>query len=287
MHMDKETVIAYDQSSADLAIGLSSKLGMPKEGMIEIKRTSFLDSEFKIQFSEEVRGRDVLLISRIYPGINDNIVALMFALKKLNDLGNSVSVAMPYLAYARQDREFLKGEAASIFVLADMLKHYGVKGLIVFDMHNTSIISSLGIKVRNITAIPYLAECIAKLGDTGNMFVISPDEGSKGRSEVFAKAIGAECTYLEKRRDRVTGEIDTKSKDIDLSGKDAIIFDDMIATGGSMANAAKIAKVNGAKRVIAVCTHALMLDSDRKKARGFRSRADNSYKHNKQPIRKG
>lgn len=253
--------IIYDADSYDIAVSVSKDLGIKENNMVEMIRTAWADGEFKMRFSKAVESGDTILIMRLYPNVNDNIVKLMFALKKLNDMGKRTKVVIPYLAYARQDKEFLQGEVASVYVLGDMLAHYGVEELIVMDVHNQAIGDKLGVKLRNVSAIGSLAGELKASASAENTLVISPDEGSIERSKAFAEAIGAKYTFLEKHRDRITGDITTDNKEIDAGGKEAVIFDDMIATGGTIINAAKIAKANGASKVIAVCTHALLLNS--------------------------
>ena len=271
--MSQAYSIIYDSASYDLAEGVAKDLGAGDEEMVEIIRTAFKDGEFKLRFSKEVKADEAVLVMRMYPNINDNVVALMFALSKLNGMGKSIRAVLPYLAYARQDKEFLSGEVASIYAIGDMMAHYGVKELITIDVHSHDILGRLGVRVTNLSASSMLSEYLNNSGGLSNPLVISPDEGSIERSRVFAEYIGTDYAYLKKHRDRATGEITTDEKELDVKGREAIIFDDMIATGGTIANAAKMAKSNGATKVLAVCTHALLIDgaSDKLKDAGVDS----------------
>ena len=258
--MSQAYSIIYDRASYDLAKGVAKDLGAGEGEMVEIIRTAFKDGEFKLRFSKEVKADEAVLVMRLYPNANDNVVALMFALSKLKGMGKSIRVVLPYLAYARQDKEFLSGEVASIYVIGDMMAHYGVKELITIDVHSQRIIGSFGVKVTNLSASSMLAEYLRSSGRLSNPLVISPDEGSIERARIFAEYIEADYTHLEKHRDRTTGEITTDEKELGVKGREAIIFDDMIVSGGTIANAAKMAKSNGATKVLAVCTHALLID---------------------------
>ncbi|MEM0149918.1 MAG: ribose-phosphate diphosphokinase, partial [Candidatus Micrarchaeaceae archaeon] len=220
--------IVCDGASYDLAKAVAKDLGVGDEGIVTMDRTEFKDGEFKLRFSKDVKSDEAVLILRMYPHVNDNIVEMILALKKLNDMGKSIKVVLPYLAYARQDKEFLPGEVASIYALGDMMAHYNVNELIVLDVHSADIGARMGIKVRNISAIGMLAEHLKNSSLQGKPLVISPDKGSAERSRVFADAINAEFTYLEKHRDRVTGEVTTEDKELGLGGRAAVIFDDMI-----------------------------------------------------------
>ena len=252
--------IICDDASYDLAEAIAKDLGVDGEKIVKMERTGFEDGEFKLRFSRDVKSEEVILVLRLYPHVNDNIIEMILALKKLNDIGKSIKVVLPYLAYARQDKEFLPGEIASIYVLGDIMAHYGVKELVVIDVHNLEIMAKMGIKASNISAIGILAERLRESGLPDKPIVISPDKGSVERSRIFAEAIGAEYAYLEKHRDRVTGDVTTEYKELGLSGRTAVIFDDMMVSGGTVINAAKIARANGASRIIAVCTHALLID---------------------------
>ncbi len=252
--------IVYDSASYDIAKDVASDLGLGDADTVGIEKTQFKDGEFKLRFSKPVLHDSAVLIMRMYPNVNDNIIELLFALKKLKDMGKRIKLVIPYLAYARQDKEFLEGEVASIYVLGDIMAHYGVEELISIDIHNSVIISRFGTKIRNLSAIGPLAKELKPLMPEDNALVLSPDEGAIDRSSAFAEELGAAYTYLKKHRDRVTGEITTDDKSIDAEGKGVVIFDDMIATGGTVINAARIARASGASKVVAVCTHALLLN---------------------------
>ncbi|MEM4839123.1 MAG: ribose-phosphate diphosphokinase, partial [Candidatus Micrarchaeaceae archaeon] len=180
--MSQAYSIIYDSASYDLANGMAKDLGLGLDGMVEIIRTAFKDGEFKLRFSNEVKADEAVLVMRMYPNVNDNVVALMFALSKLKSMGKSIRVVLPYLAYARQDKEFLSGEVASIYVIGDMMAHYGVKELITIDVHSHDILGRLGVRVTNLSASSMLSEYLNNSGGLSNPLVISPDEGSIERS---------------------------------------------------------------------------------------------------------
>ena len=105
--------IICDDASYDLAEAIAKDLGVDGEKIVKMERTGFEDGEFKLRFSIDVKSEEAVLVLRLYPHVNDNIIEMILALKKLNDIGKSIKVVLPYLAYARQDKEFLPGEIAS------------------------------------------------------------------------------------------------------------------------------------------------------------------------------
>ena len=120
------------------------------------------------------------------------------------------------------------------------------------------------IKTKNVSAIPELVKYVKKLR-LKNPLVVSPDQGGKERAKEFAKELGSEYIALEKTRDRKTGKVQIKTKNIDVANRDLILVDDMISTGGSIVKATQFLKKQKCKKVYVACTHALLMnDAERK-----------------------
>ena len=169
------------------------------------------------------------------------------------------------MGYARQDREFLPGEIVSMKVLGQLFKGVGASKVIVVDIHSKIGLNLFRIKSENVTAIPDLVGYFRKL-DLKNPLVVSPDQGGKLRAKEFADEYKSEFLALNKKRDRKTGRVQIKSKRLDeVSGRDLIIVDDMISTGGSIIKATEFLKKQKCKRVFVACTHALLIDNAEKK----------------------
>ena len=127
------------------------------------------------------------------------------------------------------------------------------------------------IKTKNVTAIPDLVKYFKKLS-LKNPLVVSPDQGGKNRAKEFAKEFGTEYIALEKKRDRKTGKVQIKTKNSDtVVGRDLILVDDMISTGGSIIKATQFLKKQKCKRVYVACTHALLMNDAEKKDKKSRS----------------
>ena len=244
-------------SSVELAKKISSQLDAP---MVPVRYKRFPDGEFYFKFEENVSGEELLIVQSLYPPQDEHIMELFIIIHTARDLGaSSIKVFAPYLAYSRQNERYLEGECLSSAMLTEMLEELGVDALYTVDVHNEDVLRRYSIPTFNLTASGELARYFAKKG-LKNPFIVSPDDEKLAIERVknAANAIGAEYDYLKKRRNRYTGEITTFEKEMDVRGRDVIIIDDIISTGKTSANAARILKKQGAKRVFVGVSHALL-----------------------------
>ena len=169
------------------------------------------------------------------------------------------------MGYARQDREFLPGEIVTMKVLGKLFKGAGASKIIAVDIHSTIGFKHFSIKTKNVSAIPELVQYVKKLS-LKNPLVVSPDQGGKERAKEFAKELSTEYIALEKKRDKKTGKIQIKTKNIDdVTNRDLILVDDMISTGGSIIKATQFLKKQKCKKIYVACTHALLINDAEKK----------------------
>ncbi|MDA4111627.1 MAG: ribose-phosphate diphosphokinase, partial [Thaumarchaeota archaeon] len=133
------------------------------------------------------------------------------------------------------------------------------KRLVTVDIHSMKALSLFSFPVYSTSSIPLLAEYIGKNFELQRPIAVSPDFGSSSRVEAFSAVLKYEHLSFNKSRDRRTGEVTTEEQTIELSGRDAIIVDDMISTGASVAKCAQLLKKYGARKVIAVCAHAVLI----------------------------
>ncbi|GAH31102.1 unnamed protein product, partial [marine sediment metagenome] len=166
---------------------------------------------------------------------------------------------VPYLAYARQDKLFRPGESQFGNVILRLINALSIDEFYTVDIHAPLIMEECLCKAINIDSMKLLADYVKSKG-AKDIVVVSPDKGAIERSSAFAKHFGEDIPVelLEKERNVKTGEIEM-SGTLNLKDKDVVIADDIIATGGTMATAIKIAKESGARKVFAVATHALLL----------------------------
>lgn len=221
----------------------------------------FPDGESYIRFPDSVKGKDVVLVQTTAPDQDRKLMQLLFMARNAVIQGASRIIAViPYLAYARQDKQFIEGEAVSFDIILDLLESAGVDDTVLIDIHNETALEKLRpkykMKLHNLTAIYVLADYM-KHNSYEGAYSLSPDLGRSEIVEQVSKVMGGGFAFFLKVRDRYTGKTTMKVKNLDLKGRDVVIFDDIISSGGTMARAIKGLKDQGAGKVAAVCTHAL------------------------------
>jgi len=250
--------IVSGPSSLNLAQKISKILNAP---LVKVRTKRFPDGEFYFKFEENITGENLLIVQSLYPPQDAHAMELFIILHTARDLGaETIKVFAPYLAYSRQDERYLEGECLSAAMIAEVLEKLGADTVYTIDVHNENVLRMYHIPIYNLTASGELARYFAKkrLEDP---LVISPDEEELAirRVKHAAEVLDADWDSLEKKRDRYTGEIITYAKDLDVKGRDAVIIDDIISTGKTIANAAKILRDQGAKRIFVGVSHALLL----------------------------
>lgn len=250
-------------SSSNLARKISELLNVPLVGT-RVKR--FPDGEFYFKFEENIAGEHLIVVQSLEPPQDIHAMELFMILHTARDLGvETIRVFVPYLAYSRQDRRYLEGECLSSAVIAEIIEEMGADSLYTIDVHNERVLKMYKIPVYNLTASGELARYFARRG-LKDPVIIAPDdeEMAKRRVQYAARILNGEWDALEKKRDRYTGEIMTFSKELNVRGRDAIIIDDIVSTGKTAANAAKILKEQGARRVFVGVSHLLLMgDAER------------------------
>lgn len=250
-------------SSEDLAKKISKKL---KANLVKSEVKVFPDGENKITLKGKISRNKTIIVQSIYPPVDSNLIQVLSLISKAKDHSNEVVVVVPYLGYARQDREFLPGEIVTMKILGRLFKGAGASKIIVVDIHSKIGLKHFKIKSENISAISDLVKYFKKI-NLRNPLVVSPDQGGKERAKEFASEFDSEFIALKKRRDRKTGKVKIKTEGLDIVGRDVILVDDMISTGGSIIKATEFLKKQKCKRVFVACTHALLMNNAEKKIR--------------------
>jgi ribose-phosphate pyrophosphokinase len=251
------------KSSEDLARKLSRRI---KANLVKSEIRVFPDGESKITLNGNLSKKKSIVIQSIHPPVDTNLLHALSLISKAKETSSEVIAVIPYMGYARQDREFLPGEIITMKVLAKLFKGVGASKIVAVDIHSMIGFKHFTIKSKNVTAIPDLVKYFKKLS-LRNPLIVSPDQGGKERAKEFAKEFGLEFIALEKKRDRKTGKVQIKTKNADVVGRDLILVDDMISTGGSIVNATKFLKKQKCKRVYVACTHALLMNNAENKIR--------------------
>ncbi|AFS81737.1 ribose-phosphate pyrophosphokinase [Candidatus Nitrosopumilus koreensis AR1] len=258
--MTKLSVIC-GKASEDLGKKLARKV---KANLVRADVRIFPDGESKITLDGEISKKKSIVIQSTYPPVDTNLIQILSMISKAKETSSEVVTVIPYMGYARQDREFLPGEIVTMKVLAKLFKGAGASEIIAVDIHSLIGLKYFTIKSKNISAIPDLVKFFKKLS-LKNPLIVSPDQGGKGRAKEFAKKMGIEYIALEKNRDRKTGKVKIKTKKVDVVGRDLILVDDMISTGGSIINATKFLKKEKCNKIFVACTHALLMNNAEKK----------------------
>jgi ribose-phosphate pyrophosphokinase len=218
----------------------------------------FSDGEVMVEIMENVRGKDVFVLQSTCQPTNDNLMELMVMVDALKRSSAArVSAAIPYFGYARQDRRPRSARVAiSAKVVANMLTAAGISRVLTMDLHADQIQGFFDMPVDNIYAAPVLLGDVWKQSYE-NLIVVSPDVGGVVRARALAKRLESDLAIIDKRRPRanvsevmnVIGEVKDRT---------CVIMDDMVDTAGTLCKAAEVLKSEGAKKVVAYCTHAVL-----------------------------
>ena len=252
-----ELSVISGKSSENLAKELSKKI---KANFVKSEIRVFPDGESKITLIGKLSKKKSIVVQSIYPPVDTNLVQALSLITKAKENSSEVIAVIPYMGYARQDREFLPGEIVTMNVLGKLFKSAGASKIIIVDIHSLIGLKYFTIKTKNVTAIPDLAEYFKKLS-LKNPLVVSPDQGGKERAKEFAKEFNSDYIALEKIRDKKTGKVKIKTKNLaEVENRDLILVDDMISTGGSIIKATQFLKKQKCKRIYVACTHALLMN---------------------------
>jgi len=239
--------IIAGSSSPTLAKNLSLEMDAP---IAEITIKRFPDGECYVRIHEKMD--EAVIVSNTYP--NENIIELFLLQDAARKMGaEKISVVIPYYGYGRQDKVFEEGEAVSAEKIAKLIEQDADK-IITVDPHKEYITKFFTIPAHICSAVEEIANYFINKVDT----VLAPDKGAIERAQKAAKIIGCPFDYLEKKR--LSGEeVEMKAKEMDVAGKNILIIDDIISTGGTMAEAIKNLKKQDAKKVFISCSHGLFI----------------------------
>ena len=257
-----EKVVLPGPASEDLGRALAEKLGLP---LMKAEWKAFPDGESKFTCEEDAAGKSVILVQSTYPPVDQHLFQLILGAHTLSEGGSKVTAVVPYLAYSRQDKEFLPGEGVTLGVVAHLLRSAGVRRLVTVDIHSAEGLSLFSFPTYSVSAIPSLVEYARESLGLTDPVVISPDFGGSKRTEAFAQLYGAKYLQLSKTRDRVSGGVSVKDDSLDVKGKEVMIIDDIISTGDTVKAAADSVLRQGAKKAVALCVHGLFVGDAKEK----------------------
>ncbi len=258
--MVKFTVVSGN-ASTDLAKRIARKLKSP---YIKTEKKVFPDGESKITIDQIPKKSIVVVVQSTYPPVDSNLLELLSIVSKVQKFSSKVYAVIPYMGYARQDREFLGGEIVTIGVVGKLLRAAGVKKVLTVDIHSKIALKELKISSENVSAMDVLVKHFKKL-KMKEPLVVSPDMGGQERAKKFANLLKTDYIALKKHRDRKTGKVNILSDRVNVKNRDLVLVDDMISTGGSIVKATQFLKKQKCRRVFVACTHALLVNDAAKK----------------------
>lgn len=239
-----------------LAAAVSKNLNLPL-GKASVGR--FSDGEVNIEIQDHVRGKDVFVLQSTCAPTNDNLMEIMVmadALKRSS--AGRVTAAIPYFGYARQDRRPRSARVAiSAKVVANMLQVAGIDRVLTMDLHADQIQGFFDIPVDNLYAGPMFARDIQARFQGRELMIVSPDVGGVVRARDIATRLGIDLAITDKRRARA-GVSEVMNVIGDVRGKDCILVDDIVDSGGTLCTAAAALRANGARSASVYVTHGVL-----------------------------
>jgi len=249
--VNRRLMLFSGSSSIKLTGMIAKELGIDAG---RVTRNKFSNGEIYVKFDESVRGAEVFIVQTCCEPINDNIMELLImidALKRASAM--MINAVIPHYGYARQDKKAEGREPITAKLFADLLSIAGMDRAILVDLHAATIQGFFDVPVDHITAIPIIAKYFRDK-NIKNGVVVSPDVGGVKRASIFAKRLHFPLAILHKRRP-TPGKAEIEHIVGDVEGKEAIIFDDIIDTGGTLLKAVDMLLRHKAKKVYVGATH--------------------------------
>lgn len=240
-------------SNPELVRRISEQLGTPIGNSV-VK--TFSDGEINVEIHESVRGMDVFVIQSICHPVNDNLMELLILIDALRRASaERITAVLPYYGYARQDRKVLPRAPISAKLVADLITTAGASRILTVDLHAGQIQGFFNVPVDHLFAAPVLLDYLRQLDH--DCVIVSPDAGGVERARAFAKRLNASLAIIDKRRE--SPNVSQVMNIIgDVNGLVAVILDDIVDTGGTLARAAQALTDKGARKVFACCSHPVL-----------------------------
>ncbi|WP_375703314.1 ribose-phosphate pyrophosphokinase [Bartonella sp. AD13SXNS] len=242
-------------SNPRLAEDVTNYLNIPL-GKATVKR--FADQEIFVELHENVRGQDVFVLqSTSYPA-NDHLMELLIMIDALRrSSARRITAVIPYFGYARQDRKPGPRTPISAKLVANLITEAGAHRVLTLDLHAGQIQGFFDIPTDNLYAVPVISRDVKVNYSLENVIVVSPDVGGVVRARSLAKRLNSLLAIVDKRRER-PGESEVMNIIGDVSGKDCLLLDDIVDSGGTLCNAASALLKHGANSVTAYITHGVL-----------------------------
>ena len=246
--------------AAEMAESLNVSLGRAEVG-------KFPEGECKVKIHDNIRGADVFIVQSTCPPVNDNLVELLVMIDACRRASaRRITAVVPYFGYARQDRKDQPRVPITAKLVANLITEAGADRVLTMDLHAQQIQGFFDIPLDHLLALPVLIEHFKRL-DIKNLSICTADVGGIKGAWKFAERMNVPLAIVDKKRSG-DDKVEALALIGDVKGKNIIIPDDMIATGGTLVNAAKFLRDNGAKDLYAACTHGVLSGNAVEKLKG-------------------
>ena len=257
---ERRLVLISGRAHPELAERVAEELGVD---LVPTTAYDFASGEIYVRFQESVRGADAFVLQSMTAPINQWVMEQLLMVDALKRASvKTITAVMPFFPYARQDKKHRGREPISARLMADLYKTAGADRLMSVDLHAAQAQGFFDGPVDHLFAMPTLVDYVRTRVDTANVTVVSPDAGRIRVAEQWAAKLGGNpLAFVHKTRDitrpnsavanRVVGEV---------AGRDCVLVDDLIDTGGTIAEAVRVLRENDARSVMIVATHGVLSD---------------------------
>ena len=242
-------------SNRPLAEAVAKELKLP---LTKASVRRFADMEVFVELHENIRGEDVFVIQSTSFPANDNLMELLITLDALRrSSARRVTAVIPYFGYARQDRKSGPRTPISAKLVANLITEAGANRVLTMDLHAGQIQGFFDIPVDNLYAAPLFSRDIQGRYPGRDLMIVSPDVGGVIRARAIATRLGCDLAIIDKRRERA-GESEVMNVIGEVEGRDCILVDDIVDSGGTLCNAAEALMANGARSASVYVTHGVL-----------------------------
>ena len=232
-----------------------------KTRLVNSSIKKFSDGEIYIEINENIRGNSIFIIQSVSSPANDNLMELLLCIDALKrSSAKNITAVIPYFGYARQDRKVVPRTSISAKMVSNLITKAGADRVVTLDLHSGQIQGFFDIPVDNLFATPIFARHIKKKIKTNNLICVAPDVGGTARARALGKLLNVGLAIVDKRRPS-PGKSEVMNVIGNVNNKTCIIVDDIIDSGGTIVNAAKVLKEKGARDVHVYVSHGVLSGS--------------------------
>jgi ribose-phosphate pyrophosphokinase len=256
MQINDQLRIFAGTSNPALADEICGHLGIVRSGL---SFSRYSNDNLSVQVEENVRERDVFVLQAFTEPASDRILELLITLDAMRSASaRRITAVIPYYSYARSDKKDAPRISIAGRLIADLLQTAGADRVLTLDLHAEQVHGFFSTPVDHLTAIPIVAEHVRSTVDMSNAVVVATDAGGAKRAGKFAARLELPLAIIDKRR---VSDTSVKQGSVvgDVAGRDAVVFEDEISTGGTLVETARTLAAAGAGRVIAGATHGVLV----------------------------